>query len=159
VVDEPDLVTSAQMDRWIADFNSWDLCDQCCGNLFDKTPFAYEKALQWSTRSREFEKRASFALMAWLAVHDRAAVNGRFAEFLPVVERESRDQRTYVRKAIDWSLRQIGKRNLALNQAAITVAGRLAEDSDKTAAWIGRNSLRELTSSKLQERLKRKASR
>ncbi|MDH3944308.1 MAG: DNA alkylation repair protein, partial [Anaerolineae bacterium] len=115
MVDDPEQVTEAQMDAWAGDFNSWDLCDQCCGNLFDKTPFAYDKAVEWSGREEEFVKRAGFAMMAWLAVHNKKTEDGLFEVFLPIIVREAPDERNYVKKAVNWALRQIGKRNLALN--------------------------------------------
>jgi 3-methyladenine DNA glycosylase AlkD len=144
VVDLPQEVTPAQMDVWIRDFNSWDLCDQCCGNLFDKTPFAWRKAVQWSRRKREFEKRAGFAMMAGLARHDRIAPDERFVELLPVIEAGSGDERNYVRKAVNWALREIGKRNAQLRKEAIQCAERILETGTKSGRWIARDALREL---------------
>jgi 3-methyladenine DNA glycosylase AlkD len=122
LIDVPKLVTEEQMERWVADFNSWDICDDCCSNLFDKTPFAYQKAVEWSRRDEEYVKRAAFVLMAVLAVHDKKASDERFIEFLPIIARESGDDRNFVRKAVNWALRQIGKRSRYLNQAAIDTA-------------------------------------
>ena len=122
LVDEPHLVVAAQMDRWVGDFDNWDVCDGTCCHLFAHTAHAWQKAVQWSRRSREFQKRAGFALMAYLAVHDRNAADHKFVRLLPIIRREAADDRNFVRKAINWALRQIGKRNLKLNRAAIREA-------------------------------------
>src|SRR5688572_6384116 len=119
MIDDPGAVTERQMESWVGDFDSWDLCDQCCGNLFDRTPFAFDKAVEWAGREEEFVKRAGFALMAWAAVHEKGADNRAFLEFLPVIEREAHDDRVLVKKAVNWALRQIGKRNPRLNRAAV----------------------------------------
>jgi 3-methyladenine DNA glycosylase AlkD len=111
LIDDPNKVTSKQMDCWVHGFDSWDLCDQCCGNLFDKTRFAYQKASVWSRQKEEYVKRSAFALMASLAVHDKETTNEPFQRFLEIVERESLDDRNFVKKAVNWALRQIGKRN------------------------------------------------
>src|SRR5947207_4324215 len=118
-IDDPSQVTEAQMEAWAAEFDSWDLVDQCCGNLFDRTPFAYAKAAEWAGREEEFVKRAGFAMMAELAVHDKRAPDERFEPFLPLIEREAPDRRNFVRKAVNWALREIGKRNAALHAEAI----------------------------------------
>jgi 3-methyladenine DNA glycosylase AlkD len=152
-IDEPAKVTGAQMDRWAADFDSWDVCDQCCGNLFDRTPFAYQKALEWSDHEREFVKRAAFALMAYLAVHDKQAPDSQFEAFLPVISRESRDERNYVKKALNWALRQIGKRSLYLNERAIEIAEEIKRIDSKATRWIASDALRELSSGKVQAKL------
>ncbi len=146
MIDDPIQVSEDQMESWAKDFDSWDVVDQCCGNLFDKTPFAVKKSLQWSRRSEEFVKRAGFSLMAYLAVHDKKASNKTFLEFLPVIARESSDERNFVRKAVNWALRQIGKRNLALNKSAITTAKEIRRTDSQAAGWIARDALRELTS-------------
>ena len=154
MVDDPAKVTERQMEAWAGDFDSWDLCDQCCGNLFDRTPFAHGKALEWSGRDEEFVKRAGFALMAWAAVHDRTADDRVFLEFLPIVEREADDDRNFVRKAVNWSLRQIGKRNRRLHRAAVAVARRLTKRREsRSARWIGADALRELESEAVLSRL------
>lgn len=145
-MDEPELVTDRQMERWVRDFDSWDVTDQVCSNLFDKTPFAYAKAVEWSARKEEFVKRAGFVLMAALAVHDKAADDARFKQFLPIIERESVDERNYVRKAVKWALRQIGKRNPGLNSSTVLVASRLKMSCSASARWVGSSALRELTS-------------
>lgn len=154
MIDDPASVTERQMESWAGDFDSWDLCDQCCGNLFDRTPFAYGKAVDWASRDEEFVKRAGFALMAWAAVHDKGADNRAFLEFLPVIEREAHDDRNFVKKSVNWALRQIGKRNRRLHRAALGLAKRLAARKDSRAArWIGTNAVRELTSEPVRARL------
>jgi 3-methyladenine DNA glycosylase AlkD len=145
LVAEPTRLTAAQMERWVKDFDSWDVCDQVCSNCFDQTPFAYAKAFAWSERPEEFVKRAGFVLMACLAVHDKQASDRTFLKFLPVIERESRDARNFVRKAVNWALRQIGKRSPSLRKPALALARRLAASTDKTAHWIGRDAAAELT--------------
>jgi 3-methyladenine DNA glycosylase AlkD len=144
IVDDPVHVTRAQMDAWAADFDSWDLVDQCCGNLFDKTPWAWDTALEWTEREEEFVKRAGFALMAWLAVHDKSATNSSFAPFFPAIERAAGDDRNFVKKAVNWALRQIGKRNPTLRRKAIASGRRIAKQESKSARWIARDALREL---------------
>jgi 3-methyladenine DNA glycosylase AlkD len=153
MVDEPRLVTEEQLERWAAEFDSWDVCDQCCGNLFDKTEFAYRKAVEWPARDEEFVKRAGFAVMAWLAFHDKRAPDEAFLDFLPVIKRESADGRNYVKKAVNWALRQIGKRNAALNIMAIEAAREIQATGSKAARWIAADALRELTSEAVRERL------
>jgi 3-methyladenine DNA glycosylase AlkD len=152
-VDVPAEVTRAQMESWAADFDSWDVVDQCCSNLFDKTPFAYEVANQWSESDQEFVKRAGFALMACLAVHDKAAPDEALAAFLPVIERESDDDRNFVKKAVNWALRQIGKRSPSLNRAAIESARRIKGAGTRAGRWIASDALRELESDAVQARV------
>ena len=154
LIDDPKLVSPQQMENWVRDFNSWDVCDQCCGNLFDKTASALEKAVQWSDRKEEFVKRAGFVLMASLAVHDKLSSDSTFAKFLPHIKRESMDERNFVKKAVNWALRQIGKRNRALNKKAIDTAKRIALIDSPAARWIAADALRELTAKKIQLRLK-----
>jgi 3-methyladenine DNA glycosylase AlkD len=154
MVDEPALVTEEQMEAWTREFRSWDLCDQCCTNLFWKTPRAWSKAFEWSLRQEEFVKRAGFVLMAVLAVHDKKAADARFIELLPVIERECEDHRNFVRKAVNWALRQVGKRDLELNRAAIECARRLSSRESRTARWIAADALRELQSDAVQARLR-----
>jgi 3-methyladenine DNA glycosylase AlkD len=141
------------METWAADFDSWDVCDQCCGNLFDKTEFAYRKAVEWAARDEEFVKRAGFALMAYLAWHDKRAPDEAFLAFLPVIKRESADGRNFVRKAVNWALRHIGKRNAALNIMAVATAREIQATGSKPGRWIAADALRELTSEKVRERL------
>jgi 3-methyladenine DNA glycosylase AlkD len=153
-IDEPEKVTERQMERWAKEFDSWDVVDGCCLYLFHKTPFAHRKAMEWSTRKEEFVKRAAFSMMAVLAVHDKQAGDGRFIKFLPLIKRESTDERNFVKKAVNWALRQIGKRNLALNEAAITVAGQIREIDSRSARWIAADALRELRGAPIQARLR-----
>lgn len=152
-IDEPAKVTEAQMDRWAADFDSWDVCDQCCGNLFDRTPFAFQKALEWSDHQEEFVKRAAFALMAYLAVHDKKAPDSRFEAFLPIIVRESSDERNYVKKAVNWALRQIGKRSRYLNALAVETAEEIKRIDSRAARWIASDALRELASDKVKAKI------
>lgn len=153
LVDEPKRVSEEQMERWVRDFDSWDICDCCCGYLFDKTPFSYRKALEWSEREEEYVKRAGFALMAYLAVHDKKAADERFIEFLPAIKREATDSRNFVKKAVNWALRQIGKRNKSLNEAAIEAAQEIREIDSKSAKWVASDALRELTGEAVRKRL------
>ena len=146
MVDVPELVTESQMESWVRDFNSWDLCDQCCGNLFDRTEFAYKKAREWSKRKQEYVKRAGFVLMAALAVHSKKMSDSSFTSFLPIIERESYDERNFVKKAVNWALRQIGKRNRYLNRRAVSSARRIRAQGSKSARWIASDAIRELES-------------
>jgi len=156
MIDEPDLVTEEQMERWVKDFDCWEVCDQVCQNLFTYTRFAYKKVVEWSKRDEEFVKRAGFALMAWLAFKDKKADDVKFEKFFPIIKKESTDERNYVKKAVNWALRQIGKRNLNLNKKAIEIAKEIQKINSKTAKWIARDAIRELTSEKIQERLKKR---
>lgn len=155
MIDDPGRVTEEQMDNWAKEFDSWDVVDQCCGNLFDKTPFAIPKALEWSSNDREYVKRAGFVLMAELAVHDKKAIEKTFREFLPAIVREATDERNFVKKAVSWALRQIGKRNLALNEAAIETAKVIQKLDSRSARWIASDALRELTGDAVQKKLKK----
>jgi len=143
-IDDPTKVSRSQMDAWARSFDSWDICDQVCGNLFDLTPFAQQKAHQWSHRQGEFVKRAGFVLMAALAVHAKKLPDDVFLDFLPVIRREATDDRNFVRKAVNWALRQIGKRNPHLRRAAITEARTIAKIDSRAARWIAKDALREL---------------
>lgn len=156
MIDDPAEVSEEQMEKWVLDFNTWDICDQCCMNLFDKTPFAYKKVFEWSKREEEFVKRAAFTMMAVLAVHDKKAMNEKFEQFFPIIIRESNDNRNFVKKAVNWALRGIGKRNMVLNKMAIEAAMEIKELNSKSAKWISYNALRELESEKIQNRLKTK---
>ncbi len=155
LIDPPEMVTEKQMESWVKDFNSWDVCDQCCSNLFDKTKFAHKKALQWSKRREAFVKRAGFVLMAALAVHDKEADRRKFMRFLPTIKREATDERNFVKKAVNWALRQIGKRNSALNKIAIQTAKEIQKIDSKSARWIASDALRELTSRAVQKKFQR----
>jgi 3-methyladenine DNA glycosylase AlkD len=153
LVDQPGQLTEQQMDDWVADFEAWDVCDQVCMNLFDKTPLAWKKVRDWAERDEEFVKRAAFALLACLAWHDKTAADERFVELLPLIERAAIDQRNYVKKAVSWALRTIGKRNAQLNQAAIQVARELQQLDGKAARWVANDALRELEGDAVQKRL------
>ncbi len=153
LVEEPAKVSRTQMDRWARAFDNWGVCDACCCYVFRKTPFARIKAVEWSGKSSEFVKRAGFALMAYLAVHDKKSDDEAFAEWLPIIERESDDDRPYVRKAVNWALRQIGKRNARLNESAIRTAEAIRERGTRSARWIAADALRELRGEKVQKRL------
>ena len=152
-ISQSEKVTEAQMESWVKDFDSWDICDQCCSNLFDKTHLAYQKAAEWSRREEEFVRRAGFALMATLAVHDKKAGDEEFLRFLPIIKRESADDRNYVKKAVNWALRQIGKRNLNLNKMAIKMAEEIKQIDSKSARWIAADAIRELTSEAVKKKL------
>ena len=156
LIEDPKMVTETQMENWVAGFDSWDVCDQCCINLFRKTPFAYNKVFEWSTREEEFVKRAAFAMIAVLAVHDKKADDKKFEEFFPLIIRESVDNRNFVKKAVNWALRQIGKRNLNLNKRAVEIAEEISAVDSKSAKWIAADAIRELKSEKVQERIKNK---
>jgi 3-methyladenine DNA glycosylase AlkD len=153
MVDEPGLVTNAQMEGWVLDFDSWDLCDGVCG-LFEQTPVAWEKAVEWAAREEEFVRRAGFVLMCYLAMHDKQAGDERYLAFLPVIRRYATDERNFVKKAVNWALRQIGKRNRALNAAAIATGEAIRADGSRSGRWIAADALRELRGEAVQRRLK-----
>jgi len=153
MIDHWKWVDETQMETWAADFSGWELCDQTCSNLFAHTPFVYGKAMAWSARPEEFVKRAGFVLMAELTRRDRQTTDETLASFFPVIEREAADERNFVRKGINWALRDIGKRNLVLNAQAIAVAGRLIAQPSPSARWNGSNALRELTSDQVRNRI------
>ena len=144
-VDEPARVTSAQMDRWCRDFDNWGICDTLCFKLFDQTPHAWAKVADWSDRPEEFVKRAAFALLASLALHDKKAGDALFLETLPLIERAATDERNFVKKGVNWALRSIGRRNVTLNAAAVTLARRLAASPLAAPRWVGKDALREFT--------------
>jgi 3-methyladenine DNA glycosylase AlkD len=167
-VDEPACVTADQMEAWARDFDSWDICDQATTSLFDLTPHAWSKAVAWAKRQEAWVKRGGFALMAGLAVHDKAAADGKFAKLFPLIERGAFDDRNFVKKAVNWALRNIGKRNLPLHREAIACAERIAAAATKAAGgqrggdaqaraarWVAADALRELRSEKTLGRLKR----
>ncbi len=159
MLEEPGELSEQQMDAWIKDFDSWDLCDTCTGSLFDKHPRAYEKAIEWSQLEPEFERRAGFAMMAWLAVHDKKAPNKQFEVFFPFILEASVDERNFVKKAVNWALRQIGKRNLVMRKRAIQISEEIQEIDSKAARWIAADALRELNKASLIERLEKKAAK
>ena len=145
MVDNPKHVTEEQVDEWVKDFDSWEVCDQACMNLFDKLPFAYEKAIELSKTHREFEKRAGYALMACLAWHDKEAGDERFIRFLPYIIKGATDERNYVKKAVSWSLRHIGKRHPHLREKAVETAFEIQKIDSKSARWIASDVLKDLT--------------
>jgi len=154
MIDDPRQVTVDQMDKWVRDFDSWDVVDGSCGNLFDKTPFAVAKAKEWCKRDEEFVKRAGFVLIAELAVHDKNAKDQVFLDFLPLIVGGASDKRNFVKKAVNWSLRQIGKRNLKLNKAAASTALKIRKIESGSAKWIASDALRELKSPQVLKRLR-----
>ena len=156
LVADPVHVNKSLMNAWVKDFDNWATCDVACGCLFDKTPFAFEMAVRWTKRKEEFVKRAGFVMMASLAVHDKSAPDAMFLKFLPIIKRGSTDERNFVRKAVNWALRQIGKRNLRLNAAAIKTARKIRRMDSSTAHWIAADALRELESSAVRKRLLKK---
>jgi 3-methyladenine DNA glycosylase AlkD len=153
---EPGKVTSAQMERWVRDFDNWDSCDGTCCHLFVFAKDAWPKAFAWTKRKDEFQKRGGFALAAYLAYRDKSAGDAKFLNILKVIERESDDERNFVRKAVNWALRNIGKRNLRLNRAAISAARRLRKKESRTARWIAADALRELEGEAVQARVRGK---
>ena len=152
-VDEPERVTSAQMDRWARDFDNWAICDTLCFALWDRTPHAWAKVSQWSGQRAEFVKRSAFAMLWGLTVHDKQAGDQPFLDGLVLIERAAADERHFVKKAVNMALRAVGKRNPRLNAAAVAVARRLAETTDATPRWVGKDALRELTSPSVARRL------
>ena len=153
LVGDPDKVTPGLMNAWVKDFDNWALCDAACSVLFDKTPYAVGKAFEWTKRKEEFVRRAGFVVMAALAVHDKKAPDNLFLRFLPVIERGSSDEQNYVRKAVNWALRQIGKRNSNLNRAALRTAQKIQRMDSSVARWIAGDAIRELESKAVQKRL------
>jgi 3-methyladenine DNA glycosylase AlkD len=154
LIEDINRVTEEQLERWVRNFDSWEVCDQCCMNLIEKSVIAWRKASEWSTAREEFVKRAGFVLMARLAVSDRFAPDNRFEEFFPFIVRESTDNRIYVKKAVNWALRQIGKRNANLNGKSVHIALGLKSSDSKSARWIGSDALRELRSETVLNRLR-----
>jgi 3-methyladenine DNA glycosylase AlkD len=153
----PGKMSIKDMERWAMDFDSWDVCDQVVSSLFDKTPQAFDLALLWARRKEEYVRRAGFVMMAALAVHDKQALDGKFLKFLPLIYEGSTDDRNFVKKAVNWALRQIGKRNMALNKAAISTAVDIGKIDSRSARWVATDALRELRDESVQERLSKKA--
>ncbi|HJZ65444.1 MAG TPA: DNA alkylation repair protein [Candidatus Acidoferrum sp.] len=156
LIDDPAKVTSAQMERWVRDFDNWDTCDGTCCHLFVFAKPAWDCAIAWTKRTPEFEKRAGFALIAYLAYRDKTANDAQYKKVLPLLVREANDDRNFVRKAVNWALRNIGKRNLSLNRAAIQTATRIQQLGSRPARWIAAGALRELKSDAVQSRLREK---
>ena len=156
MIAEPEKLTEEQMGDWVVDINSWDICDQVCMNLFEKSPLAEKKIFEWSLREEEFVKRTAYALIACLAWHDKQAEDERFINYFPLILAGSTDERNFVKKAVNWALRNIGKRNQHLNKQAIQVAREIHEIDSRSARWIASDALRELESEKIQERLRKK---
>ena len=156
-VDDPKSVATRQMDRWCRDFDSWAICDTACFHLFDRTGFAWDKARLWVKSPKEFIKRAGFALMASLVAHDKTAGDSQFLALLPLIEQGACDERNFVKKAVNWALRAIGKRSPALNAAAVEVSERLASSDHASCRWVGKDALRELAGPAVKGRLKRRA--
>ncbi len=152
MVDDPRLLTNEQMEDWVRGFDSWDVCDQVCMNLFDKSPLAWKKVAEWASREEEFVKRAAFSLIACLAWHDKSARDEAFIEFLPIIAGAATDERNFVKKAVNWALRHIGKRNRRLNEAAIAAARGIGRLDSKSARWIAADAIRELESEAVQKR-------
>ncbi len=153
MIADPKLLTEAQMERWASEFTYWEICDQCCINLFSRTPLAWRKAIEWSSRPEESYKRAAFVLMARLAVSEKKAPDERFEPFFPLITAAAADPRNMVKKAVNWALRQIGKRSPGLNSRAIETAEALRRTDSKSARWIASDALRELRSEAVQSRL------
>lgn len=147
-VDEPELVTPSQMDRWCRDFDNWGICDTVCFHLFDRSPHAYRKVELWAKRREEFVRRGAFALMACLALHDKRASDECFTKWLPLIEQGATDERNFVKKGVSWALRAIGSRNPELRSAAITLGERLAASPEAAARWVGKDVVRQLSRSK-----------
>ena len=156
LVDDPTKVTEQQAESWVKDICSWDVCDQSCMNLFEKVPFVLKLVEQWSKREKEFVKRASFALIACLAWHDKKASDDFFVDFFPIIQGSATDNRNYVKKAVSWALRHIGKRNLNLNKQALELAKKIKKIDSKAAHWIASDVIRELESEAVRRRLKNK---
>lgn len=154
MIDEPDKVTKKQMDKWANDFNSWDLCDQCCNNLFVYTPYAHKKAIEWSRSKKEFVKRAGFTMMAVIAVHDKIATDKDFDKFFERIKNESTDERNFVKKSVNWALRQIGKRDKSLHKRALSLAKEIEIIDSKSAKWIVKDAISELANDKIISRIK-----
>lgn len=156
MIDEPAKVTAAQMDRWVRDFDNWDVCDGTCCHLFVFAKPAWDRAIEWTRHTAEFEKRAGFALLAYLAYRDKNAKDAQYKKALPLLLREAHDDRNFVRKAVNWALRNVGKRNLKLNRAAIQTAERMRRLDSRAARWIAADALRELQGEAVQKRLRQK---
>lgn len=142
----PKDLTEDLLEKWVVTFENWEICDSFCMGLFAKSKFAVSKALEWTSRKNEFEKRAGFTIIASYCMADKHAENSAYEQFLPIIEREATDERIYVKKAVNWALRSIGKRNVDLNKQAILSATRILEIDSKGAKWIAKDALKELRS-------------
>ena len=156
-VDDPGAVTSAQMDAWVKDFDNWGICDTLCFALWDRTPHAYRKIEQWVGRKEEFVKRAAFALLASVALHDKTAPDEPFVKSLKLIERAATDERNFVKKGVSWALRLVGRRSPALFEASIELSQRLAESEDRPARWIGKDALKDLSRVAVKRKAKKAA--
>ena len=155
-IEEAEKITEKQFEKWVKDFDSWDIVDQVCSAVLDKTKFVYKKIFELSKRKREFEKRTAFTLICCLTVHDKKAKDEFFLKFFPLIKRAATDERNFVKKAVNWALRQIGKRNKNLNDKAIKLAKEINKINSKSAKWIANNAIRELASESVQKRIKTK---
>jgi 3-methyladenine DNA glycosylase AlkD len=154
-LDDPSQVTEDQMDSWAKDFDSWDVCDQVCTSLFDLTSYAWKKVFEWAERNEEFVKRAAFSIIAGLAVHDKKSNNEKFEQLAPLILKHAIDERNYVKKAVNWALRNIGKRNKMLNKKMVELSKKIQKIDSKSAKWIASDAIRELTSEKVKQKLNR----
>lgn len=159
MIEEPKLVTERQMEGWVKEFDNWEICDQCCLNLFRDIPLAWRKCTEWSSRKEEFVKRAGFVLIACMAVGDKKTEDVRFEKILCLIEREAEDERKMVKRAVNWALREIGKRNSMLNRKALASARRIRRSPSRSARWVASDAIRELTSEKVRRRLQRNPER
>ena len=155
-VDEPALVTAAQMDRWGRDFDNWAICDTLCFHLFDRTPHAFGKVAQWSDRPEEFVRRAAFALLASLAGHDETTGDEPFSRCLPLIERAASDERNFVKKGVSWGLRGVGRRSPGLHAKAVKLARELADSPNAAKRWVGKDALKDITRPTVIQRLKKR---
>lgn len=155
LIAEPEKATEELLELWVSEFDSWAVCDVCCGELLCYTPFAIQKAFEWSSRNEEYVKRAGFVLMAAFVIHRKEFSNKIFRSFFPVIVRESTDERNFVRKAVNWALRQIGKKNISLHTSALKIAKKLSSSKNSTARWIGKDAIKDLNSDAVQSRIKR----
>jgi 3-methyladenine DNA glycosylase AlkD len=153
MIDDPIMVSSRQLDEWVMEFDYWEICDQCCMNLFRKTDFAYDKIFEWGEHEEEFVKRAAFSLLAVLAVHDKMQPDEQFEQYFPLIISASTDNRNFVKKAVNWALRSIGKKNRKLNASSIHIAEEILDINTKSSKWIAKNALLELKSEKVRKKL------
>jgi 3-methyladenine DNA glycosylase AlkD len=153
MIDDPERVSSAQLNEWVLEFDYWEICDQCCMNLFRKTSFAYNKIFEWGENEAEFVKRAAFSLLAVMAVHDKKQPNQQFEQYYPLLISASTDNRNFVKKSVNWALRSIGKKNSSLNKSSIDLAEEILALNTKSSKWIASNALKELKSEKVRKKL------